>query len=83
LEMRRVRSTGRERLETVTRLHGVEGGLSVWDVKREHLKTFSRLLSESQGQNLALTVLYVPYLAVTVLYGLDWPVSGLDCLIWP
>ena len=36
--------------------------------KREHLDMFQGLLPESHGQNLALTVLYVPE-------------SGLDCLI--
>ena len=30
--------------------------------RREELKRFKGLLPESQGQNLALTVLYVPYL---------------------
>ena len=29
--------------------------------KREHFETFQGRLHESQGQNLALTVLYVPY----------------------
>ena len=29
--------------------------------KREHLQIFHGFLPESQGQNLALTVLYVPY----------------------
>ena len=53
-------------------------------VKREQHKTVYGLLPQSQDQNLASTVLHVPYVTLTVLYVSE---SGLDCLmfarIWP
>ena len=39
---------------------GVQGASARARAKREQLERFSGLLSESQGQNLALNVLYVP-----------------------
>ena len=40
-----------------------EVSTSLFRAIREQLRTFRRLLSENQGQNLALTVIYVPYSA--------------------
>ena len=40
---------------------GVMGaGVYLFRAKRDQLKIFKRLLPESRGQNLAVTVLYVP-----------------------
>jgi len=46
----------------------VVSSITLCRAKREQNIMFQRLLPESQGQNLALTVLYVPCSLVTVLY---------------
>ena len=49
--------------------------------KREQLKRFSGLLPSSQGQSLALTVLYVALTFLHVACGIDCLICGIDCLI--